>query len=217
MVEAVFADALRRIDRQFVRLLGDPDEEPRDHLRQRDPALAALFRNAMLGNQQDGNDAGKRQRVEFGLGVPHIKPHGRNCCQANGYSLHANTTVAPHARQELEKLCKYVCRPAIAASRLEQVDARTIRISLKNEWAGGVRAVLVSPRDLVIRALAQVPLPRRPSIRYHRCFAPNSHARAQVVPAGDMARKRRNKTCPEERDQPSKMTWAERQKRVLMG
>lgn len=37
-------------------------------------------------------------------------------------------------------------RPAIAAHRLEQVDAQTIRISLKNEWKAGVRAVLVSPR-----------------------------------------------------------------------
>ena len=215
VVEAVFADVLRRIDRQLVRLLGDPDEQPRDHLSQRDPALAALFRNAMLGNQADGKDAGKRQRVEFGNGVTHIKPHGRNCCQADGYSLHANTTVGPQAREALEKLCKYVCRPAIAATRLEQVDAATIRISLKNEWAGGVRAVLVSPRDLVIRALAQVPLPRRPSIRYHGCFAPNSHARAQVVPAGAKPKKRRHKTCQEERDEPSKMTWAECQKRAL--
>jgi len=80
----------------------------------------------MLGNQADGKDAGKRQRVEFGNGLAHIKPHGRNGCQANGYSLHANTTVGPQAREALEKLCKYVCRPAIAASRLEQVIPRLV-------------------------------------------------------------------------------------------
>jgi hypothetical protein len=137
VVEQVFANVLRRIDRQLARLLGDPDEEPRDKLSQRDPAFAALLRNAMLGNQSSGKDAGKPQRVEFGKGPPAIKPHGRNCCTGNGYSLHANTTVAPEARAALEKLCQYVCRPAIAAHRLEQVNAQTVRISLKNEWAGG--------------------------------------------------------------------------------
>ena len=70
--------------------------------------------------------------MEFGKGLAHIKPHGRNCCQADGYSLHANTTVVPQAREALEKLCKYLCRPAIAASGLEQVDATTIRISLQH-------------------------------------------------------------------------------------
>jgi hypothetical protein len=105
VVEQVFADVLRRIDRQLVRLLGDPDEEPRDKLSQRDPAFAALLRNAMLRNQSSGKDAGKPQRVEFGKGPPEIKPHGRNCCTGNGYSLHANTTVGPQARAALEKLC----------------------------------------------------------------------------------------------------------------
>ena len=73
--------------------------------------------------------------------------------------------MAELARGDLEKLLRHVCRPAIAAHRLERLDAETIRISLKNEWSGGVTAVHVSPRDLLIRALAQVPLPRKPSIR----------------------------------------------------
>jgi hypothetical protein len=80
VVEQVFTDVLRRIDRQLARLLGDPDEEPRDKLSQRDPAFAALLRNAMLGNQSSGKNVGKPQRVEFGNGPPEIKPNGRNCC-----------------------------------------------------------------------------------------------------------------------------------------
>jgi hypothetical protein len=43
----------------------------------------------------------------------------------------------------------------------------------------------------MIRALAQLPLPRRPSVHYHGCFAPNSGARSQAVPAGDMPKRRR--------------------------
>jgi hypothetical protein len=37
MLEQGFFDVLRRIDRQLSRLLGDPDEEPRDKLSQRIP------------------------------------------------------------------------------------------------------------------------------------------------------------------------------------
>ncbi len=69
------------------------------------------------------------------------------------------------------------------------------------------RSVLVSPRDLVIRALAQVPLPRRPSLRYHGCFAPNSHLRKLVVPADAMAKARCKKPCVE-KDETTRITWS---------
>ena len=57
----------------------------------------------------------------------------------------------------------------------------------------------------MIRALAQVPLPRRPSIRYHGCFSPNSHLRKLVVPAGAMAKARRKKSCME-KDETTRLT-----------
>lgn len=149
--------------------------------------------------ETDGKDAGKPQRVQFKQGPREIKPHGHNCCQAEGFSLHANRTlrlrsgqaVAPQDRAGLEKLCKYLCRPAVPASRLELVDNpkdnKTIRINLKSEWAGGIHAVVVSPRDLVIRALAQIPLPFRKAIIYHGAFAGNAAIRSQIVPDGPRA------------------------------
>jgi hypothetical protein len=110
-----------------------------------------------------------------------------------GFSLHANTRVGELNRSGLEKLCRYVCRPAVAAHRVEETADGKIRITLKNEWAGGVRAVVMSPRDLVLRLLAQIPLPRRALLRYHGCFAPASPLRAQVVAAGAKAPRRRKK------------------------
>jgi len=73
-----------------------------------DPALAALLTNAMFGRQNDDKDKGKPQKVEFGKGpqVHNRKPDGRNCCRADGYSLHANRTVARNDWEGLEKLCK---------------------------------------------------------------------------------------------------------------
>ncbi len=48
-----------------------------------------------------------------------------------------------------------VCRPAVAAHWVEETLDGKIRITLKNEWVGGVNAVVMSPRDLVLRLLAQ--------------------------------------------------------------
>ena len=82
VVEQVLADILKRIERQCTRLLGDPEEDPADTLSHRDPAMAAVYSNALLGRQSDGKDAGKAQRVEFAKGTPKIVRHGQNCARS---------------------------------------------------------------------------------------------------------------------------------------
>lgn len=83
----------------------------------------------------------------------------RNYAHGEGFSLHADRTVAPDDREDLEGLCNYLCRPAFAASLLEQLKDGTIRMSLKSVWKGGVIAVFLSAYELVIRVLAQIPCP----------------------------------------------------------
>ncbi len=221
MVQRVFEDILKRIDRQIAKL-PDPIEEPGKFMKDVNPALAALLNNAMLGRQNSGKDAGKPQQVEFGKGpqVHNIKPHGRNCCTADGYSLHANRSVAAKDREGLEKLCKYLCRPAVPADRLELVEnpvnGRTIRIKLKTVKEGGITSVLVSPMDLVIRALAQIPLPFRKAVRYHGAFAGNSRIRPDVVPDGQRKKikRKRRKACGQ-KDESTKLTWEQALKRAF--
>jgi len=189
-VEALLVDAIGRIGRQLERHLPGEDDD-RDRLAEREPALAALLRAAILGRHESERAA--TERVGRGKGPIEPKPHGRNCAQALGFSLHANTRVGELNRTGLEKLCRYVCRPAVAAHRVqEQLDGR-IRITLKNEWSGGVRAVVLTARELTLRLLAQVPLPRKALVRFHGCFAPASPVRAQVVAAGAKAPRRRKK------------------------
>ena len=224
-VEALLADAMRRIGRQVRRLLprtadddGASNGPSGDTLAQRDPALAALLRNAMLGHQS----VERSPKVSSPpAGPPRIKPHGRNCATSgDGYSLHANTRVGANARAGLEKLAQYLCRPALAAHRIERVDADNIRISLKNEWKGGVTAVVVKPRELLIRALAQIPLSGRPSIRYYGCFAPNSADRKHVVPAGAKPKCRRKRADADEAEDDgqasTRMLWCEAHKRAFL-
>ncbi len=46
-----------------------------------------------------------------------------------GFSLDASRRVESWDRQGLERLCRYCARPALALSRLEQVDESTLVIS----------------------------------------------------------------------------------------
>jgi hypothetical protein len=39
------------------------------------------------------------------------------CAQAHGFSLHAGVRCGAHQRKELERLCRYITRPAIANDR----------------------------------------------------------------------------------------------------
>jgi hypothetical protein len=39
------------------------------------------------------------------------------CADAHGFSLHAGERYDAHQRQELERLCRYITRPAIAVER----------------------------------------------------------------------------------------------------
>ena len=105
----------------------------------------------------------------------------------------------PHDREGLESLCNYLCRPAFAASRLEQLDDGMIPIALKNIWKGGVIAVFLSAYELVVRVLAQIPLPFCPSLHFHGCFSGNTKMRANVVPAGNKPKARRKKSLTEKR------------------
>ena len=217
-VEALLVDSIGRIERQLERHVGGEDEDDRDRLAEREPALAALLRAAILGQHRSEREPAEQLRI--GNGTEQSTRQGRSCAQAQGFSLHANTRVGELNRTGLEKLCRYVCRPAVAAHRVEETLDGKIRITLKNEWAGGVRAIVMSPRDLLLRLLAQIPLPGRALLRYHGCFAPAAPLRAQVVAAGAKAPRRRKK-APAEGSTPveasaermvaeatQRMTWA---------
>ena len=221
VVQEVLWDAWLRIERQLKKF-GWHDKE-QDTLPERDPALAALLKAAVQGRQITGNEAGKPLRKERGAGLKVPMPHGRNCAEFAGYSLHANTRVGELAREQLERLVRYVCRPAIAAGRIEAVDDDHERITLKTTWKDGTSSVIVPMDDLVIRMAAQVPLPRRANLKYGGVFAPNSKLRAAVVPAGDKPKcgRKHKHECAElddharERETSTRLTWAEAFKRAF--
>ncbi len=133
---------------------------------------------------------------------------------AFGFSLHAGVAVKAHQRAKLERLCRYVSRPAVAESRLSLTDHGRICYSLKTPWRDGTTHVLFEPLDFIARLAALIPRPRVNLTRFHGVFAPNSGWRARIAPS------RRGKRRVEDTSMPaaekhSAMTWARRLKRVF--
>ena len=144
-----------------------------------DPALAALLQGSLFGPQE----LQQTEPAKGKAGVPTFTTKSRNCVDSMGFNLHANTAVHELARERLEHLVRYICRPAVAAKRIVASGPNHVIIHLKNEWRGGVTGVRLSSRDLVIRLLAQVPLPKVASVHYFGLFAPAAKQREEVVPA----------------------------------
>ena len=177
-VEALLADTIKRVTLQAKRFYArraDADGT----LKPGDPALATLLQGSLFGPQE-------LQRAEPAAGKSGLAPFttkSRNCVDSQGFNLHANTAVHELARDRLEHLVRYICRPAVAAKRIVASGPNHVLIQFKNPWRGGVTGVRLTSRDLTLRLLAQVPLPKVASVRYHGLFAPAARQRAEVVPA----------------------------------
>ena len=104
------------------------------------------------------------------------------CAEAHGFSLHAAVRCGAHQRTELERLCRYITRPAIANERLKRNGAGDVVLQLKSAWRDGTTHIVMSPLEFMQRLAALVPRPRLHLIRFHGVLAPNAGLRAAIVP-----------------------------------
>ena len=135
------------------------------------------------------------------------------------FSLHAGVAAARHERQKLERLCRYMTRPAIAAPRLSLTSSGKVRYQLKTPYRDGTTHVIFEPLDFIARLAALVPRPRVNLTRDHGMFAPNSPHRALVTKAGRGRGAKREASEAVEEDTPATrrpaMTRAQSLKRVF--
>ena len=136
-----------------------------------------------------------------------------------GFSLHAGVAAGTHERDKLERLCRYIARPAVSAQRLSITRNGQVRYELKTPYRNGTTHVIFEPLDFIARLVALVPKPRVNLTRFHGVFAPNSKYRARVTPAkrgkGKKIRthdKKQDQTPAERR---ASMTWPLSHIRVL--
>ena len=86
---------------------------------------------------------------------------GRLCASEQGTSIHAATAVATHDRKKLEKLLRYLARPALANSRLSFcTDKQHVLLEFKKPFRDGSTHLKLTPLELIERLAALVPPPR---------------------------------------------------------
>jgi len=136
---------------------------------------------------------------------------GTRCASVNGFSLHANTHVPAHRRDELERLLRSTARGAVSLERLEEGADGDLLYTFTRPWSDGTTGIQLSPLELLEKLAALVPLPRMHLVRYGGCLAPHSHLRAAIIPTP----RQQGVEEPEGRTHSSNWTWARLLKRVF--
>ena len=118
------------------------------------------------------------------------------CAETHGFSLHAAVRCGAHQRKQLERLCRYITRPAIANERLSRNSKGQVVLQLKSPYRDGTSHIVMQPLEFMQRLAALVPRPRLHLIRFHRVLAPHAKLRAvepmHTTPEGLAALMRRD-------------------------
>ena len=77
-----------------------------------------------------------------------------------GFSLHAGVATKAHDREKLERICRYIARPAISEQRLSLTNHGMVRYQLKTPYRDGTTHVLFEPLDFISKLASLVLKPR---------------------------------------------------------
>ncbi|MFQ5668804.1 MAG: transposase [Candidatus Binatia bacterium] len=171
------AHRVLRFLRKSGRLADDTD------IADEDAALAELTAAAVQGRQALGAQTGAQVTMLGRDPDPAPEVMSRRETRYLGFSLHANVRVSACGRENLERLIRYVARPAIANERLTLSDnGSRVIYKLKRVYRDGSRAVAYPPLTFIERLVALVPRPRYPLVTYHGVLAPAARLRPYIVP-----------------------------------
>ena len=118
-------------------------------------------------------------------------------------------------RKELERLCRYITRPAIANERLKRNHAGDVVLQLKSAYKDGTTHIVMSPLEFMQRLAALVPRPRLHLIRFHGVLAPHAKLRAEIVPSPSENAPEHSADHAHAHRSPARMSWARLLKRVF--
>ena len=181
-----------------------------------------------------GPHAGRKALTLRTVG-PSPPPDNPCIAQLSGFSLHAGTVCEAHERDSLERLCRYIARPALSNERLSVNDRGQVVYRLKHPFRNGTTHVVLDPIEFmrhirvphpfgaasgcanrqscrfgIARLAALVPRPRAHLTRYHGVFAPNCKHRHRIIP--NPVHQSAREPHPSRR---APMSWMQRLKRVF--
>lgn len=97
--------------------------------------------------------------------------------------MHAGVATDSHERDKLEKICRYIARPAISEERLSTNSVGDVVYRFKKPWDDGTAAIKLTPMELMEKLAALVPRPRVHLTRFHGVLGPHYKYRKLIVPA----------------------------------
>jgi Putative transposase len=178
------------------------------------PELARTLAASVQQRIAFGERAGQQvRRIGAGFGAEGEAPRltGPRCASVQGFSLHANTQVPAHRRDQLERLLRYTARGALSLERLTQDANGDLVYTFAHPWSDGTTGIRLSPLELLEKLAALVPLPRVHLVRYGGCLAPHSHLREAIMPT----LRQQGVDEPEASTASPRWSWARLLKRVF--
>jgi len=135
----------RRLERRGL-IRSETDGDPADPQAEEAPLLAACYAASVQGT------VAMEPKAVYYVGrlggelaaLPDSMPPPASWGRAAGYSLHAGVRVAAGDRPRLEKLCRYVARPALALDRLQELAHGRFAYRLRHAWSDGTETLLLS-------------------------------------------------------------------------
>jgi len=119
-----------------------------DPLLDNEPELARTMAASVKQRIAFGARAGQKvRRIGSGFGYEGERPErkGPRCASVNGFSLHANTGIPAHRRDQLERLIRYTARGALSLERLEQDANGDLIYRFNRPWSDGTTGIKLSP------------------------------------------------------------------------
>jgi hypothetical protein len=141
---------------------------------------AASVQSRIAMGERKGQKVRRLGILEFADFEASLK--GPLCAVTQGFSLHAAVYCAPGERDKLEKLCRYIARPAVAEDRLSMRPSGDIILRLKTPYSDGTSHLLFSGLEFVEKLASLIPPPRIHLTRFFGCLAPHAKIRSQIVP-----------------------------------
>lgn len=167
-VQTLAARIVRRTARILARRDRDnePDDEPPDALAQ----AQAESVTAQLALPAERGPSTKTTRTK------------RLCAVLDGFSLHAATAVDATDRAALERLLRYILRPAISASRVTVRPDGRVEYRYRKPDPSGRTSWVTDGVELCRRLATLVPPARTHGVRFHGVLASAHRLRPRVVP-----------------------------------
>jgi hypothetical protein len=92
-----------------------------------------------------GSRAGQKVLTLRGAMPREVTARQPLCADVDGFSLHAAVRIEAHERKRLERLCRYITRPALSDGRIRVNAAGQVELELKTPWRDGTTHLVMSP------------------------------------------------------------------------